>query len=816
MQWNTLQAELAKQPLLCAYVSAYQNTPQLEPKKETPTPEGLAPAFEALYFQQLIDFMEQSQPELRSFQADSHEGLRQQFKQQDQAITQATQQALIERLRTQVRKGMSELEQTPRTFLQGQIKATRGRRSLRTLLRMGAKGVRTLKPCFMMSPLSVTEFIDPTLYQFDIIIFDEASQVRPEEALGAIVRGKQLVVVGDSKQLPPTSFFGGSGSSEHSFDDVEEDLTEEELALISEEESILDQCLKSGFPSHTLRWHYRSRHESLITFSNRYLYDNNLLSFPSPEAEHEVMGLHFEQVPDGVYLGKGKNLREAERIVEAVVAHAHQRPNRTLGVATFGASQKTVIDELLDNRRLQDSQLDAFLRSHGDEGFFVKNLENVQGDERDLIFISVTYGPQANGKFVYNFGPINSEGGKRRLNVIATRARLGTRLFASFHPDQLRAESLNSEGARLLKAYLSFAAGGQLETATVNAIDAFDSAFEEAVAEALRLNGYEVRTQVGQSGYRIDLGVLDPACPGRFLAGVECDGATYHSSATARDRDRLRQQVLEGLGWTILRVWSTDWFREPEAALARLLSQLEAAKEALAQPTEATSLALPQTHEPTLELPLTDADKQLLQGQLPPLPAYRCVPNPSQLLGEAKAFPTVANLQLQLLILAILAIEAPICLDELTRRVVAHWGMLRISDRSRFKVDEVLNWMQNSGQPITYSQGFVWLTQQTIIARDRSQLSPLPKPESIAGNELAACIQHVLTYRGVLMADALVRECSRCLGYGRLSAQFTNQLHDVVDSLCQTGQLVHVSTGLQWVSVEASTSNTHDPNKVFV
>ena len=421
-----------------------------------------------------------------------------------------------------------------------------------------------MKPCFMMSPLSVAQYMKPGSLRFDLLVIDEASQMRPEDAVGAIARCDQIVVVGDPKQLAPTAFFDKSETG--SDDDESDDAIDAE--------SILDQSLGRFRPARRLRWHYRSRHGSLIAFSNKEFYDRDLIVFPSPAAVGPGQGVTLEKV-DGLYKARS-NVPEMHAICHAAVEHMRRRPDRSLGIATLNAIQKQLIADEMDRLATANPEVEAYLQRWSDsiERFFVKNLENVQGDERDSIFVSTVFGPsEPGGPVRQNFGPINQPGGHRRLNVLFTRAKHELRVFTSMTPDQIVANPETPRGARVLRSYLSYAATGRLEAGGDTGREP-DSDFEIFVADRLRVAGYDCAVQVGVAGFFLDIAVRDPAHPDVFLLGVECDGATYHSSKSARDRDILRQQILEGLGWNIYRIWSTDWFRDPNGQTVRLLNYL--------------------------------------------------------------------------------------------------------------------------------------------------------------------------------------------------------------------------------------------------
>ena len=441
---------------------------------------------------------------------------------------------------------------------------------VRALLGRAAQAVQALKPCFMMSPLSLAKFLPAGALEFDVLVIDEASQMRPEDALGAMLRSKQIVVVGDPKQLPPTSFFDRSADNAA--------LDGEDIDAI-DDKSILERCQKVLREVRRLKWHYRSRCESLIRFSNDNFYEGSLITFPA--AKPGSFSIDLLRV-DGLYQGR-RNVVEAERIAEEAVkfmrefALTDEEHIPTLGIVAINIEQRDLIQEILRRISHEDDRVELYQDKAQRKGepLFVKNLENVQGDERDFIFISMTYGKEAGASVMkQHFGPINSSQGHRRLNVLFSRARIRVWLFTSFGSGDIRPGDTSREGVYVLKRYFEYAeVKGRAPVERIG-IES-DSDFEIEVADRLRSRGFEVDLQIGVSGFKIDLGVRHPDHPEMFLAGVECDGATYHSSKSARDRDRLREQVLRDLGWEILRVWSTDWFDNPDAQTERLVKRLE-------------------------------------------------------------------------------------------------------------------------------------------------------------------------------------------------------------------------------------------------
>lgn len=434
--------------------------------------------------------------------------------------------------------------------------------SVRDLTHRAGKALLELKPCWMMSPLAVAQYIPKGALNFDLCIIDEASQMPPEAAIGALLRCKQTVVVGDTNQLPPSSFF------RKMIDDEEAD---EDDAVLNE--SVLEMANATFRPARRLRWHYRSRHSGLIRFSNRIVYNDDLIVFPSATESMVRMGVEYRKV-EGLYKA-GTNAIEARTMVDAALEFMRTDPNRSLGIVTLNQKQRDLIAEefeyALGRDRHAQTYVDAWkLRHDGLEEFFIKNLENVQGDERDVIFIGTVYGPEVNGgKVAQRFGPINGLAGKRRLNVLFSRAKEKIVTFSSMTAADIVAEEGGNAGAYMLKRWLEYVATGVLDGGN-NTGKEPDSEFEVFVMDQIRAMGCEPIPQVGVAGYFIDIGVRHPEWPHGFILGIECDGASYHSAKSARDRDRLRQEVLERLGWHFHRIWSTDWFNNPRREAERI------------------------------------------------------------------------------------------------------------------------------------------------------------------------------------------------------------------------------------------------------
>ncbi|NLX26899.1 MAG: DUF4011 domain-containing protein [Lentisphaerae bacterium] len=468
-------------------------------------------------------------------------------------------------------------------FIQHECNKKRKHQPIRELVKKSGHALVALKPCFMMGPMSVAQYLAPGQLEFDLVVMDEASQIKPQDALGVIARGIQLVVVGDPKQLPPTSFF----------DRVVDKDEEKDNVSIEESESILDAVLPL-FDARRLRWHYRSRHESLIAFSNYNFYDGDLVVFPSPQKTSNEYGVKFKRIKKGCFINR-RNIEEARVIAEAVADHLQRNPDETLGVVAMNIEQRDQIEQAIEEVCKRDPLTQAAIEWNRstEAPLFVKNLENVQGDERDVIFISFTYGPsEIEGQVQQRFGPINSEVGWRRLNVLFTRSKKRMHVFSSMGSQDIVTSATSSRGVLALKKFLAYAETGMLQQAEHTGMPC-DSDFEVAVLKQLAHAGFECEPQVGVAGYFIDLAVKDPGRPGRYLIGIECDGATYHSAKSVRDRDRLRQTVLEQLGWKIRRIWSTDWFRNSEQVLEPIIQELHRIK----SPIEEVTVEKPEIEE---------------------------------------------------------------------------------------------------------------------------------------------------------------------------------------------------------------------------
>lgn len=662
-------------------------------------------------------------------------------------------------------------------FIRGQIARRRGHAPIRTLMASAGTAVQRIKPIFLMSPISVAQFLPPGSVAFDIVVIDEASQVRPEDAVGALARGRSAVVVGDSKQLPPTSFF------DRTMGDVGSDLEDDDKpdsAIISagSMESILTLCQARGLPSRTLRWHYRSRHPSLIQVSNQTFYDDKLKYPPSPERAGRD-GLIFRRV-EGVY-DRGRtrtNQIEARIVAQTVIAHARERPDLSLGVATLSVPQRDAILAELELLRADHPDLEPFFDRSKSEPFFVKNLENVQGDERDVIFVSICYGRDPTGYMAQGFGPVSSDGGERRLNVLFTRAKQRCEIFSSIgHSDiDIRGATV-PVGRQVLHAYLKFAETGVTDVPMPTGRDA-DSEFEVAVGNRIRAAGYEVDFQVGSAGFRIDIGVRDPNFSNTYVLGVECDGATYHSALWARERDRLRQQVLESKGWRLHRIWSTDWFSRPDAELRKVLTAIDRAKAACSASVEAADKAS--------DRPISIEREKAVGQENMSCPYQEAVLQPLASYPEPHLVPLNAMAKY---VVDVVAIEQPVHTDEVAKRVARAWGAQRTGSRIKATIGKALSAARVAG---TIVGGPFWsLPDGQVQVRDRRAVTSttLRNPEYLPPSEIAQAIREVVTRSVAVAPDDLAKGVAEALGYGTTTAQLKAVVFSALDELQAAGSI---------------------------
>ena len=665
-------------------------------------------------------------------------------------------------------------------FAQIEHEAKKQRRHMpvRDLLDRAGSAARDLKPCFMMGPLSVSQFLPPTL-KFDCVIFDEASQVKPADAINAIYRGRQLIIAGDERQLPPTSFFDRSVADDDEYDEE----------VVDDFESILN-ISKLGLQQLPLRWHYRSRHEGLISFSNREYYNSELITYPGAIQESPDLGVHFEHVPDGVYArgGAKDNIVEAKRVVERVIEHATQRPDLSVGVVAFSESQASRIAwELEAVRREEHPELDDYFAEDRLDGFFIKNLESVQGDERDIIIFSIGYGKDEHGKFTMNFGPVGKEGGHRRLNVAATRAKRRVEVVSSVRA----ADFIETSNPRVLsfKRYLDYAERGIAAFADDRSrSEETDSPFEQDVVEVIRDLGFEPHPQVGHAGYRIDIGVVHPDQPGRYAIGIECDGATYHSSRVARDRDRLRQDVLEGLGWTMYRIWSTSWFRDRAAEIAKLKLAIE------------TAIVAPEPGERRIKRTSHVPEPQVVDFE-PILAAwaeeYR--PDLSRILPVPAFGDPGARSQMNELVNKIVQALAPAHLDQIELAVRQIQEFSAMGPARKQQVALSLRALTRNESVIMDSNGFYWAAngmRVSVRSGDPDDPETLRKAAHVCPDEVKLAIFFLAKDARSLSREDLMVQTARVFGWKRSGVDVQSLIAKALEALEKSGDIETLDNGL--------------------
>jgi len=746
-------------------------------------------------------------PELR-FSPRDIEGVQRDFKELDARLPKSARERVKAKCLAvypsgaSLSNGMGELG-----VLNHELAKRRRRLPVRKLVARIPNLLQKLKPVFMMSPLAVSQYLPRGVSEsetlgFDTVIFDEASQVFPEDAVPAIARGRQSIVVGDRQQLPPTSFFR-KGEEDDETDDAPE--TENQFAGM---ESILDVMVGmvgAGVNEVDLRVHYRSQHDALIRYSNHYFYDDRLLTFPSAYGSRPGLGIRDIYLPDARFEAGGSrtNRKEAERVAQMVFELMEsQPPSESIGVVALSRPQADLIQDLIDQYRLSDSRFDARFSVESHEPFFVKNLENVQGDERDHMILSIGYGPTTGSGVVPNrFGPINAEGGHRRLNVAVSRARRSMTVIHS-----LRAEDIHSEtnGARLLRRYLEFLDNreGSIEGVVTSVPEGeAESPFEEAVGRALERRGYRIQRQVGCANYWIDIAVMSEDGSSYDL-GIECDGATYHRSPSARDRDRLRQEILEKLGWRgrIHRVWSTAWIRNPQAEITAIERAIQRARsmsisELVTARTE-VSLNLPPTRTPQ---PESDSPRPSLVA--PVADSIRLKP---YIKADLQRFPKSHDLRVEdrrriaQLVIEVAKTEGPVHTELVVERIREHCGFGRAGRRVRdavlagvyaaFQSRKIVE-LRAPGSIENQDEFFIAMSGGTVEPRGPAQDGTVRKIDHLCDQEIDAAIAKVVTAMVGATKEEVVIATARAFGYARTGSLVEDRISGAVDRLLAAGRL---------------------------
>lgn len=731
-----------------------------------------------------LDEIYRQRPRLGSFQWRDQEELVQSFKDLDRRLmrtfAQMVRASIIERQPNLRGTGAGQVG-----FLNRELTKQKRHKPLRELFSQAGNVVLDIMPCLLMSPLSVATYLPKDSVRFDVVIFDEASQMPAEEAIGSVLRGRQLIVAGDPNQLPPSRFF------ERSLEGTESGLEDEDVDPL---ESVLQDCDAASMQPSALQWHYRSRHESLIAFSNAEFYENSLVIYPSPMSPPpDGVGVSFSFVENAIY-GKGTNRDEARRVAELIERHLDRwGSQRSLGVIALSVVQADVVMEEVERLLLSRPDLETYIRSETEEPFFVKPLENVQGDERDSIIITVGYGKDGEGILSHNFGPINNDGGERRLNVAVTRAKWHLTLVSSIQASDIDESRVSRRGPKVLKRYLAFAKDGRLPPDTSGPSGVWDSPFEQAVGEVLSRNGLEVDRNVGVSKYRIDLGIKNPRHPGTYLLGVECDGATYHRSIVARDRDRLRQQVLENLGWKIHRIWSTDWIRDQRGAVQRVLDRVTELQEEGSGASGSqdpgrtpNASASDDSDDPEQILPDAPVAVPLTFSPDETVPIYTETPTPR---FSPDDFYSGDTSRIRDGVILVVDTEGPVHKDIVVVRVARLFGLSRtgstIDDETRRQIKGAVNLKR-----IAERGSFLWPLGLAEIAP--RQPAPGFKPrnaEYIPPEEIGAAILAIVKIARAIKEEELVPEAARLLGIMKAGKNVKAAFKETVEGLLASEKL---------------------------
>lgn len=756
--------------------------------------EELGLCFKKGLYRSCAEYIIDQEPQLSAFNGKLFEEKIRKFKELSRSFEQLTKEELYARLAARIPSFAQEASQSSEIgILQRNIRNNGRATSIRKLFDSIPNLLPRLSPCMLMSPISVAQYFDVNTTKFDLVVFDEASQMPTCEAVGAIARGTSVIVVGDPKQMPPTSFFGSNAVDE---DNIElEDL-----------ESILDDCLALSMPSHYLLWHYRSKHESLIAFSNAKYYDNQLLTFPSTDD----ITTKVQHVAVGGYYDKGKtrqNQEEARAIVDEVIQRLSdpELAKRSIGIVTFSVVQQNLIEDLLNDVFKARPDLEA-IALESEEPLFIKNLENVQGDERDVILFSIGYGPDKHGKVSLNFGPINREGGWRRLNVAVSRARYEMKVFSTLRSDQIDITRTASEGVAGLKSFLAYAEKGKAALPGRSMLTAGkEAAFERMLADEIRKCGYEVHTAIGCSDYKVDIGVVNPANPAEYILGVLCDGHNYYTAKTSRDREIVQADVLRLLGWNIHKVWTIDWWENPQKTVSDILSAIKQAEEQkVSSPSPHVDIlsvrgTTPVSHE-TLFNQAAPGSSQPIEEDgdvatevscaTAALPYEICQLEPILTSSSEDFLQALNRNKISQQIMQVLDVESPISQNLLCKRVLAAWGISRNGSRVNAQFEElfaelpikrtqlgksVILWKE---EHIPESYASFRLSVQETQKREADDLPP---------EEVANGIKEVLMNQISLPKSELIREASRLFGYARLGANVEMAMTSGIDHALRQG-----------------------------
>lgn len=758
--WTERKRRLEDEGLAC--VVRYLTAPTAAGALPTPREAWNALA-KGIYHRMAMQMID-ADPQLRTFNGLIFEDVIAHYKLQTARFQELTKRELYCRLAARIPTQTLAAAASSELGILKKAIAGKGRNtSIRKLIDQIPSLLPKLAPCMLMSPLSVAQFLDLEGEKFDLVIFDEASQMPTCEAVGAIARGQALVCVGDPKQMPPTSFFEKSQSD----DDEEESIALEDM------DSILDDCIALSMPGHYLTWHYRSKHESLIAFSNREYYDGKLYTFPS--VDDRSVKVRLVQV-DGTY-DKGRT-RSNEAEARAIVAEALRRladpdlSRLSIGIVAFSKAQQDLIEDLLEGELAQHPDLEA--RAYeAEEPIFVKNLENVQGDERDVILFSIGYGPDPEGRVSMNFGPLNVEGGERRLNVAVSRARCEMMVFAILRPEQIDLSRTQAKGVEGLKRFLEFAAGRRQDaegfaSAGRTAADTAATDLPAQIAAALAAHGYDVRIGLGRSRFKIDVAVVHPDRPDEYLLGIFCDGKNYYETKTARDREVCQPGVMTMLGWNTMRVWSIDWYEHRDQVVDRILARLGELRQGAAPAPEPADVPDVPRFDPAHEAAVAP---EPAAGVIRPYVAAQLKPAPKRLPSFSETDGTISK-AVRDVIAQTLEAEQPVTNRLLYRRVAAHLGLTDSVRLRRF-----VDWQLEPHHRDPLSDGDDVPEKERIVTwwKDADAMWAFAGFRTDSGRawdemplcEVVGAMRCIVGEQGSLPPDDLKRAALRALGFAR-------------------------------------------------
>ena len=726
---------------------------------------------------------------LIKFQAYAHENTIQHFTVQDIRQMKLAQARLDEMLSNRKPSGINVMSNAMDeiSILRKEAGKKRNIMPLRKLFKVIPALLLKLKPCFMMSPLSVSYFLDSDMYEFDMVIFDEASQILPEDAVGVIYRGKQVIIAGDTKQMPPTSFFSSTTKNTDDYD-VDED---DDVYVDIESESILDEA-STCLPSCMLSWHYRSKDESLIAFSNKEIYDNKLITFPNCRKDTD-RGLQYIYVPNGYYEGKPKNcnVNEAKRCVQLIEEHIKNHPDRSLGIIAFSEKQQGTIEDAVNEWRLKNPAYEEFFDEDKDEPFFVKNLENVQGDERDTIIFSICYAKNKQGKMYMRFGPLGRVGGERRLNVAITRAKYNIKLVGSIYPNDLPITETTPLGVQLLARYISYAMTNDYDAPMGTNEVSTDEVFVDMIADFLMESGYRVRRNIGASQYKIDIGVIHPDAPNEFFAGIECDSENYVLARTARDRDVTRKNIMDKMGWSIYHVWSLAWYKNPKDSKKELLKFLEETAEKHFKVKSVQHVPDPASEIEMLEesidaANLTDAADSTSEVHTLHFEYYNvCNPMNSGYVWGDDNYSNIARR-----IRYVMDSEAPIHKELLYRRLAVIFGRQKATAPVVRTIDDCIASRLNN--ELILDGDFWYLRNQDrskIVARVPMREDDKRALDQICPEEIQDAMKAILKLAYGLTLEDLIAETARQFGFQRTGPKMRTILESNYETLFLAGTI---------------------------